>query len=95
MVHSTRASTTDDDISGVACYVRTENDTDAFGFATEKSDLRLLTGHEALRVFRSDVDMPALPMRADHFDLTMALVRGPLARPTTADCHRPATRPRP
>lgn len=85
MVHSTRASTTEDDLSGVACYVRTDNNTDGFGFATEGGDLRLLTGHEALHVFRSGVDTPALPMRADHFELTAALARGPLARPTTIE----------
>ena len=85
MVHATRASTAADDISGIACYVRTENDNDGFGFAAENGDLRLLTGHEALRAFRSDVDTPGLPMREDHFDLTAALARGPLAKPTTIE----------
>ncbi len=79
LVHATRASTADDDVSGVACYVRTENGTDGFGFAAENGELRLLTGHEALRVFRSELDTPGLPMRDDHFDLTAALARGPLA----------------
>ncbi|WP_338538288.1 helicase-related protein [Janibacter terrae] len=85
MVQATRASTAADDISGVACYVRTENDNDGFGFAAENGDLRLMTGHEALRVFRSDMDTPALSMRGDHFDLTAALARGPLAKPTTVE----------
>jgi superfamily II DNA or RNA helicase len=85
LVHATRASTADDDISGVACYVRTENGTDGFGFAAENGDLRLLTGHEALRVFRSELDTPGMPMRDDHFDLTAALARGPLAKPTSIE----------
>lgn len=85
MVHATRAATTPDDIAGVACYVRTENDNDGFGFAGADGELRLLTGHEALRVFRSDLDAAALPMRADHFDLTAALARGPLAKPATLE----------
>ena len=65
--------------------MRTENGTDGFGFAAENGDLRLLTGHEALRVFRSDMDTPGLPMRDDHFDLTAALARGPLAKPTSIE----------
>ncbi|MFY2791018.1 helicase-related protein [Rhodococcus sp. MALMAid1271] len=85
LVHATRASTTADDIPGLACYVRTENDTDGFGFASEEGDLRLLTGHEALRVFRSDRGTPGVPMRDDYFDLTAALARGPLAKPTTIE----------
>ena len=85
MVHATRASTAADDVSGVACYVRTENDNDGFGFASQAGDLRLLTGHEALRVFRSDPETPGLPQRDDHFDLTASLARGPLARPTTIE----------
>lgn len=85
MVHATRGSTTADDISGVACYVRTESANDGFGFASEGGDLRLLTGHEALRVFRSDMATPSLPIRDDHFDLTAALARGPLARPITIE----------
>lgn len=85
MVHATRASTAVDDIAGIACYVRTENENDGFGFASEGGDLRLLTGHEALRVFHSELDTPGLVQRADQFDLTAALARGPLARPTTIE----------
>ena len=78
-------STTEDDAAGIACYVRTENGNDGFGFGAENGDLRLLTGHEALRVFRSDMDTLGLPMRDDHFDLTAALARGPLAKPTSIE----------
>lgn len=85
MVHTTRASTVADDVFGVACYVRTENENDAFGFASPDGDLRLLTGHEALRMFRADKDTPSLPMRSDHFDLTANLARGPLAKPTSIE----------
>ncbi len=85
LVHATRASTAADDLSGVACYVRTENGTDGFGFASKSGDQRLLTGHEALRVFRAEVNTPSMELRVDHFELTAALARGPLAKPTTIE----------
>ncbi|MDT0213937.1 helicase-related protein [Rothia sp. ARF10] len=88
LVHATRAHRTDaipPDQLGIACYVRTENGTDGFGFAAAPEDLRLLTGHEALRVFQCEPDTPAAPIREDHFDLTADLARGPLARPATIE----------
>ncbi|MFC7597577.1 helicase-related protein [Terrabacter sp. GCM10028922] len=85
LIHATRAATDDNDTAGIACYVRTENGSDGFGFAVAQDDLRLLTGHEALRVFRADLDTPAQPRRQDHFDMTAALALGPLAKPSTIE----------
>ncbi|AFR06253.1 helicase-related protein [Nocardiopsis alba] len=85
LIHATRSSVSDDDTRGIACYVRTENGSDGFGFATSGEDLRLLTGHEALKVFRAEPDTSAQPRREDHFDLTAALARGPLAKPSAIE----------
>ncbi len=85
MIHATRSSNGDDDTPGVACYVRTENGSDGFGFAAAEDDIRLLTGHEALKVFQADPATPAQPRREDHFDLTAVLARGPLAKPSTVE----------
>lgn len=85
LIYATRPAADADETPGIACYVRTENGNDGFGFATSGDDLRLLTGHEALRVFRAGLDTPAKSRREDHFDLTAALARGPLAKPSTIE----------
>lgn len=80
LVYSTRPALPHGDTDGVACYVRTENGYDGFGLAEPDGDLRLLTGHQALNVFFAEPNTPTVPTRADHFDLTADLVRGPLAK---------------
>lgn len=85
LVYSTRPALPQGDADGVACYVRTENGYDGFGLAEQGEDLRLLTGHQALNVFFAEPDTPTLQTRADHFDLTADLVRGPLAKAATIE----------
>ncbi|HRE02362.1 MAG TPA: C-terminal helicase domain-containing protein [Ilumatobacteraceae bacterium] len=76
---SRRASESED---GVACYVRTHSGVDGFGFAALDGTTRLLTGHEALRVFEAPPDEPGRPLRDDHDVLVRELVQGPLSAPT-------------
>ncbi len=45
--------------------------------------MRLLTGHEALRVFEAPPGEEGRPLRNDHDALLGALVHGPLATPST------------
>ncbi|MGW3735048.1 helicase-related protein [Streptomyces sp. NPDC005148] len=85
MVYSTRKAADDDDLQGIACYVRTEGGTDGFGFATSPTDQRLLTGQEALRAFACRPNAEALPRRDDHFQLTRELAQGPLTKPSTIE----------
>ena len=80
LVYSTRPALPSGDADGVACYVRSENGVDGFGLAEPGQDLQLLTAHQALSVFHAEIDTPTAPIRADHFDLTASLVRGPLAQ---------------
>lgn len=80
LIYSTRPALPQGDADGVACYVRTENGYDGFGLAEPDEGLRLLTGHQALSVFRAEPETVTLPPRPDHFDLTANLVRGPLAK---------------
>jgi len=80
LVYSTRPALPSGDADGVVCYVRTDNGVDGFGLAEPGQDLKLLTAHQALSVFHSEIDTPTAPIRADHFDLTASLVRGPLAQ---------------
>lgn len=76
---SRRASETED---GVACFVRTQSGVDGFAFAAADGTTRLLTGHEALRVFEAAPDEPGRTLRADHDLLVQSLIRGPLSTPT-------------
>lgn len=77
LVYSTRSALSERDSDGVVCYVRTENDSDGFGFGTGEG-VRLLTGQEALARFRCDPDTPALLPRADHFPLLVQMAQGNL-----------------
>lgn len=83
MVDATRRARLTDASSGVACYVRTESGMDAFGFAAHGGDLRLLTGHEALRAFEAAPEEQGLPRHQDHDGSVKALVQGPLSKPET------------
>lgn len=85
MVFSTRPSGEESETSGVACYIRTNGGTDGFGFADDQGNLRLLTGHEALKAFSCKPETPTAPQRTDHFSLTAALARGPLSKPATVE----------
>lgn len=80
LVYSTRPALPSGDVDGVACYVRSDNGVDGFGLAEPGQDLQLLTAHQALSAFHAEIDTPTAPIRADHFDLTASLVRGPLAQ---------------
>lgn len=84
LVYSTRFVRESDDEDGLACFVRTENGIDGFGFADSSGKVRLMTSYEALQVFRAEPDDPTAERRADHFDLTAELVRGPLAHSAVA-----------
>lgn len=81
LIDATRAKRVTDRHEGVACFVRTQAGIDGFGFAPPGEEPRLLTGHEALRVFEASPDEPGLELREDHEDLITTLVRGPLSTP--------------
>lgn len=83
MVAATRARRLSDPSDSVMCYVRTDSGIDAFGAATPTGQLRLLTGHEALRAFEATPTEPGLAHRDDHDQLLESLVQGPLATPTS------------
>ena len=85
MVFATRPAGPSEQGDGVACYVRTQGGMDGFGFAQPYENPRLLTGHEALRLFASTPETPALPRRDDHFDLTAQLAQGPLSKPASIE----------
>jgi superfamily II DNA or RNA helicase len=85
MVFATRPATAAEHVSGVVCYVRTHGGMDGYGLAQPGETPRLLTGHEALRLFACDPDTPALEARDDHFDLTAELAQGPLAKPASIE----------
>ncbi|WP_255491579.1 helicase-related protein [Actinotalea sp. JY-7876] len=81
LVDATRARRVTESDEGVACFVRTTSNLDGFGFALPNGTTRLITGQEALRVFEAHPDEAGLPLREDHDQLLLALVRGPLAAP--------------
>lgn len=85
LVYSTRPALPNGDADGVACYVRSEHGVDGFGLAEPGQDLQLLTAHQALSVFRAEIDTPTAPSRGDHFELTAALVQGPLAHTSAVE----------
>lgn len=85
LVSSTRPSTPEDKTGGVACFVRVGDSMDTFGFGTNSETLHLLTGHEALKVFRADIDTPTMLERPDHLDVQEALVHGPMAQQTVQE----------
>lgn len=85
MVFATRPANQNDQATGVACYVRTLGGMDGYGLAQPGESPRLLTGHEALRLFACRPDTPALPRRGDHFDLTAELAQGPLSKPASIE----------
>lgn len=85
MVFSTRAADESEDADGVACYVRTHGGMDGYGYAQPAENMRLLTGHEALRMFACQPGTPALEPRPDHFDLTAQLAQGPLSKPASVE----------
>jgi hypothetical protein len=58
---------------------------DTFGFGADLQTLQLLTGHEALKVFRADIDTPTASERPDHLDIQEALIHGPLAQQTVQE----------
>ncbi|MEO7262900.1 MAG: helicase-related protein [Jatrophihabitantaceae bacterium] len=82
MVDATRSRRASETVDGVACYVRTETGVDGFGFASPTGEMRLLTGHEALRAFEAPPGEEGQPLREDHDPLLTSLVRGPLAAPS-------------
>jgi len=82
MLDATRSRRASEAMEGVACYVRTESGVDGYGFASPDGETRLLTGHEALRVFEASPGEEGRPLREDHDALLGALVRGPLAAPS-------------
>jgi len=69
----------------LACYVRTQGGMDGYGLAQPGEQPRLLTGHEALRLFSCTPETPALPRRDDHFELTAELAQGPLSKPASIE----------
>lgn len=79
MIYATRAVASDRDVDGVVCYVRTESGTDGFGFGST-AGISLLTGQEALSRFACEPETPALPARADHFPMLMAMAQGKLTQ---------------
>ena len=85
LVYSTRGALSTSDADGVACYVRSDNGIDGFGLAEPDTGLQLLTAHQALSLFHAHIDTPTAPVRDDHFDLTAALVRGPLAQSSAVE----------
>lgn len=85
MVYATRPVGESEKVDGVACYVRTQGGMDGFGHAQQGEDPRLLTGHEALRLFACDSETPALQRREDHFNLTAQLAQGPLSKPASIE----------
>ncbi|MGY2119177.1 helicase-related protein [Nocardia gipuzkoensis] len=84
MISATRARRLTDTGNGVICYVRTESGIDGFGEAANDGLTRLLTGHEALRVFEATPEELGLEHSDDHDSLLETLVRGPLATPHVA-----------
>lgn len=82
LVSSTRALTVEDNAAGVACFVRVGDSMDTFGFGEDLQNLHMLTGHEAIKVFRADIDTPTTPERRDHLDIQEALIHGPMAQQT-------------
>lgn len=83
LIDATRGKRITDRHEGVACFVRTRAGIDGFGFAPPGQEPRLLTGHEALKVFEATPEEPGLELREDHEDLITTLVRGPLSKPQT------------
>lgn len=77
LVYATRPSLSSQDVDGVLCYVRTENDYDGFGFGTAKG-IRLLTGQEALARFHCQPETVAMPASQDHFPLLVQMAQGNL-----------------
>ncbi len=84
MIDATRTRRFTDPDDAVICYVRTESGTDGFGAATPAGQMRLLTGHEVLRLFEATPEEHGLDQRADHDELIALLVRGPLVTPVLA-----------
>jgi superfamily II DNA or RNA helicase len=85
LVYSTRPALPTGDADGVVCFVRSDKGVDGFGLAEPGSDVQLLTAHQALSIFDAEIDTPTAPVRADHFDLTASLVKGPLAHTSTSE----------
>ena len=80
LVDATRSRRASENDEGVACYVRTQAGVDGFGFAAVDGTTRLLTGHEALKVFEAPPDEPG-KLCYDH-DADAVAVQGPLSAPT-------------
>lgn len=85
LVSSTRPLSPEDKTEGVACFVRVGDSMDTFGFGADLQTLQLLTGHEALKVFRADISTPTFPERPDHLDVQEALIHGPMAQQTVQE----------
>lgn len=85
MVSSTRARYALDSETGVACFVRTGDSMDGFAFGSSLEDLSLLTGHEALRIFRAEPSTPTVSERSDHLQVQEALIHGPLSQRRTGE----------
>lgn len=81
MVSATRARRLTDSEDTVLCYVRTESGIDGFGAAEPSGQVRLLTGHEALRAFEAAPEELGLEHQQEHDELVAQLVRGPLSTP--------------
>ncbi len=88
MVHTTRSQYLNESASGVTTYASTASGVDAFATSTvdaagNHSD-RLLTPLEAMRVFRAQVETPAVEQRSDMFERQAALILGPLTTDAVA-----------
>lgn len=84
MADATRSRRASESEGGVACYVRTEAGVDGFGFAARDGEMRLLTGHETLRLFEAAPGEAGQAMQDDHDLLLEQLIRGPLATPNAS-----------
>jgi superfamily II DNA or RNA helicase len=85
MVYATRQAGPEEQLNGLACYVRTQGGMDGYGLAQPKEQPRLLTGHEALRLFACTPETSAMERREDHFELTAGLAQGPLSKPASIE----------
>jgi hypothetical protein len=85
LVYATRKAAEEEKVDGLVCYVRTHGGMDGYGLAQPNEQPRLLTGHEALKLFSCKPETEALLPRKDHFELTSQLARGPLRKPVSIE----------
>jgi len=78
LIGATRPKRLGEQSEGVGCYVRTASGIDGFAFTDPYGNVRHLTGHEALRLFYADKQLPGLPLRDDHDALVEKMVHSDL-----------------